>query len=127
MFRLLPIVTSGSSCARQTAVLILSLLVAACNSGSNRGGVQGIAIDTAQLPTIQSPEAFFASSVQPALENCRLCHVQGGPADVADGKALQLHSSNKGEDYARAYAAWQSLDKGVLNNRLLTMPSDSAL
>ncbi|MFT5605057.1 MAG: hypothetical protein ACI9G5_002022, partial [Paracoccaceae bacterium] len=42
-------------------------------------------------------------------------------------KALQLHSSNKGEDYARAYAAWQSLDKGVLNNRLLTMPSDSAL
>lgn len=120
---------TGSAAVRLGVAIALSLLLVACNDGSSSGAVQGLSQDTTGvIPSdIQSPETFFASSVQPALENCRLCHVQGGPADVVDGEALQLHASNKNEDYARVFSAWQNLSQGVLNNRLLTMPSDSAL
>ncbi|MBN50538.1 MAG: hypothetical protein CMN85_13480 [Spongiibacteraceae bacterium] len=130
MIRILQGAIIGPAIVRGASCIALSLALGACNDGSSSGAVQSGATGAlGNVPTsgVQTPEAFFARSIQPALENCRLCHVPGGPADVADGDALQLHATNTSEDYARLFAAWQSLDKGVLNNRLLTMPSDSAL
>ncbi len=117
MLLALPIMAGRSFRIRQAVLFFLVLVVAGCNDGDSSGNVQG-------LPDAVDP---FSLSVQSALENCRLCHVEGGPADVAEGRAFQLHKTNKGEDYDRTYAAWQKLGKGVLNNRLLTMPSEPAL
>ncbi|HCS26793.1 MAG TPA: hypothetical protein DIW43_05040, partial [Spongiibacteraceae bacterium] len=110
MIRILQGAIIGPAIVRGASCIALSLALGACNDGSSSGAVQSGATGAlGNVPTsgVQTPEAFFARSIQPALENCRLCHVPGGPADVADGDALQLHATNTSEDYARLFAAWQ--------------------
>ncbi len=116
---------------RSFLALVLSVMLSACNSGDSSGAVQsgvlGGGNDGGLSGNFDTPEAFFAASVQPALENCRTCHIPGRVADSPEGEALQLHATDTDTDYARVYAAWERLDKGVLNNRLLTMPSAPAI
>lgn len=113
--------------------LTLILLVAGCNDGSSRGAVQnpgGVSLGGGNHQgggQPQSAEAFFARSVQPGLANCRICHVPGASADQEGGRALMLSKTELDTDYQKLYAAWETLGKGVDNNRLLAMPSDPAL
>lgn len=120
--------------ASRALSLAAVMVLVGCNDGSSRGSVQNPSpLNSGSGSTIDSDvpvslEAFFARSLQPSLENCRSCHVPGELADKAeDGRGLMLSKSDTGSDYANVYAAWQSLGKGVDNNRLLTMPSEPAM
>lgn len=112
---------------RISLALGLVLLLVGCNDGGSSGSPQGAGASVDASDDHRDIQAFFASSVQPGLDHCRLCHVPGGAADVPEGRALTLDPDNPGLDYQRLRVAWESLGEGVSNNRLLTMPSDPAL
>lgn len=113
----------------------LLLILGACNDGDSSGAVQagsslpleGLLGDGNNGSGVTDPRAFFASSVQPNLGHCRLCHIPSGSADVPEGRALMLAANNQSLDYDSLVTAWETLGEGVTNNRLLTMPSDPAL
>jgi hypothetical protein len=67
---------------------------------------------------------FFQSRVQPNLAQCRLCHVDGGPADTPEGNGFQL-TRTAAQDLQRFYQAWQGFGRGSTGSRLLTKASNT--
>lgn len=93
-------------------VLATTFQLQGCGGGGSGGGGGG---------TGTNPEVYFADKVEPLLADCKLCHYQGGAADVEGGNLLLLNLS--GSNYATVYLAWDLLGRGVESNPILANAS----
>jgi endo-cleaving rubber dioxygenase len=114
---------------RYLCAIVFSQFLVACGGGSSGGGVQsgdGVTPgDNDNSGSTTDPQTFFQQDISSSTDFCRTCHIPGGVADVADGRALML-SNNVAEDYSNFYSAWQALGGGVESSPLLREPADPA-
>ncbi len=109
-------------------LLVAFLGLSACG-GDSDGEPHGAANNTTDNNSGNSEfansEEFFTSRIQPRMDFCRTCHIPGGVADTDEGRRFML-SSNSGDDYANAHAAWQAMGSGVETSPLLIENADMA-
>ncbi|WP_133164238.1 rubber dioxygenase RoxB [Solimonas fluminis] len=103
---------------RVAAVLLPALLLAACGEYSGRSnGVSG----GGNSP--RSMGELFSGQVQPRLDFCRSCHIDGGAGDVEDGQDFMLHPTDKSQDMALLRLSWERLGRNNPTSRILLMAS----
>jgi len=107
---------------RQGTALLAGLVLSACGSygGSSDSGSGG----GSSSSKLDSEQALFTQRVQGQLDNCRLCHVPGGAADVPEGQRFMLSKSSS-DDYDKLKSSWTTLGKGVADNRILLKASNT--
>ncbi|HSW14572.1 MAG TPA: hypothetical protein VLI06_17115 [Solimonas sp.] len=105
------------------ALLAAALALGACGSysGSSSGVGDGGGSSGSK---VNSEQELFGQRVKGQLDNCRLCHVPGGAADVDKGRRFMLSKAG-GDDYEKLKTSWSTLDKGVENNRILLKASNT--
>lgn len=110
------------------ALVIVGALLGACGGGQYSGEAPGAGPSSPGPSASPSPDGGDAQArferAQEHFEICRVCHVPGGVADVDDGRRLMLSSEGE-DDYARIYAGWDEMGRGVESNLIMTMPSGS--
>jgi endo-cleaving rubber dioxygenase len=111
---------------KAASVMALAVLLSACTGdysglGGKNGDDNGDGGDNGS-GSFANVEEYFTARVQPRLEYCRTCHVPGGVADVADGRAFAL-SGNRAQDFESLKASWTVLGGNDPVSRILTMAS----
>ncbi|AXQ29986.1 hypothetical protein D0B54_15470 [Solimonas sp. K1W22B-7] len=109
------------SAKRAQCVLALALLLAACGEYSGRSDAPAGGGGGGTSP--RSMEELFTGQVQPRLDFCRSCHIDGGVADVEDGQDFMLHPTDKSQDLAKLRASWERLGRNNPTSRILLMSS----
>ncbi len=100
--------------------LAAAVLLSACGNYSGRSdGVSG----DGDGASPRSMGELFTSQVQPRLDFCRSCHVDGGPGDVENGQDFMLHPKDKSQDMALLRLSWERLGKNNPTSRILLMAS----
>jgi endo-cleaving rubber dioxygenase len=115
----------------ELTVITLAALLGACGGGNYSGAVQDSGNPSGSTGGsggtgggFSNTQAFFAVKTQPSLAFCRNCHVSGGIADTDQGRRFML-SRDMAQDYGNLKSSWETLGKGIENNRILTKASNT--
>lgn len=110
-------------------LLLVASALAGCDAGySGTNGLAGPAPDGSGGGTgpVDNCDDLFAQRVQPRLEYCRSCHVDGGVADVEGGDQFQLTRDPAG-DLAALRDSWERVERdGAGISQILKMASGTS-